>query len=192
MQHSPFRLLPLILLSFLLAGCAVRSVIPPEAILDTDVRSAVRAHLRHGDWVVSRGIHGADNVVATATNAPLSHAAIYDAENNLFIESESQGVHCTALDDFFAKSHRIMVLRPMWATPQVASAAVIRAREVIGKGYNFAVFVGLSQPERYYCTQLVMYAYEPYIKEQPENPIPRVLKPGQMYHWARIIYDSGP
>lgn len=175
----------------LCAGCAVRSVIPPANTLGQSKEQAVRAVLQHGDWLVTRGIHPTDNAVATATNMPLSHAALYDAERNAVIESEAQGVHSTPLDEFFAKTHRIMVLRPMRLSPENAASAVQRARALIGKGYNFAGLVGLNQKDRYYCTQVLIEAYKPYLRDL-ENPIPIVIKPGQMYHWARIIYDSGP
>lgn len=187
------RVLLLFLLAFSLAACTVKSVIPPEdALSPEDFAPAVRAHLSHGDWLVTRGIHATDNLVTSATNMPFSHAAIYDAEKDEVIESESQGVHTTPFADFIAKSSRVMVVRPMWRTDESARVAVERARSWLGKGYNFTGLVGLDSPDRYYCTQVAMEAYRPFITEKPDNPIPKVLSPGRMHHWGRIIFDTGP
>lgn len=178
----------------LASGCAVRNVTNPEVTITNPGSIApIRAILRHGDWIVTRGIHKSDNVVASVTNMPLSHAAIYDARHDEVIESEANGVHVTPLVEFLAKSQRVLIMRPMWATsPAVAAGAVDRARDLIGKGYNFTGLVGLNMPDRYYCTELAVAAYEPFMLDKPDNPIPRIIMPGQMYHWGRILYDSGP
>lgn len=171
----------------------MKPVIDPAATITHDRGiAAVRAVLAHGDWIVTRGVHVTDNLVAMATNTPLSHAAIYDAANDTIIESEARGVHATPLLEFLAKSHRVLVMRPMWATDETREPAVARARDLIGSGYNYTGLVGLGLPGRYYCTELAVAAYEPFMENAPDNPIPRVIKPGQMYHWGRIVYDSGP
>lgn len=187
------RALLLCLLALCLTACAVKPVVPPEAALSPEnFAPAIRAHLSHGDWLVTRGVHATDNFVATATNMPFSHAAIYDAEKDEVIESESQGVHTTPFAEFVAKSSRVLVIRPMWRTEGNAKIAVERARSWIGKGYNFTGLVGLDSPDRYYCTQVAMGAYRPFITETPGNPIPKVLSPGRMHHWGRILFDTGP
>lgn len=184
-------LLPLMLF---IAGCAVQSTVDAGNTLNEAHQAAeVRRMLRHGDWLVSRGVHKPDNLVASLTNMPLSHAAIFDAENEEVIEADSTGVHPTPLAAFLAGSQRVLVIRPIWSSPENSAAAVARARGWIGRGYNYTGLIGLNiVPNRYYCTQVAIFAYRPFIKEKPENPIPRIIKPGQMYHWGRIIYDSGP
>jgi uncharacterized protein YycO len=153
----------------------------------------VRAALQNGDWLVARGVHLADNLVATVTDKPLSHAAVYDAESDVVIEVDGSGVHTTPLAGFVANSTRVLVIQPMWATPENRAQAVARARQWLGRGYNFTGLIGLSMPERYYCSQLVVQAYEPFIDHGPrQNPIPHIIEPGQLYHWGRIVYDSGP
>jgi uncharacterized protein YycO len=152
----------------------------------------VREALQHGDWLVTRGVHGTDDFVSTVTNMPLSHAAVYDAVTGSVIEAEAEGVHVTPLPEFVAKSQRLLVLRPMWATPYNRPLAVLRAGSRVGKPYNFTGLLGLNTPGSYYCTQLCLDAYRPHMREKPDNPIPAVIKPGQMYHWGRIVYDSGP
>ncbi|WAW10558.1 hypothetical protein NB640_02550 [Oxalobacter vibrioformis] len=177
----------------LLTGCAVQPVANPDTtIKDAERISEIRLILKNGDWLVTRGILNTDNFVATMTNAPLSHAAIYDAEKDVVIEATGEGVHTTQLDTFLAKSQRALIIRPVWWTPDNAVKAIESARNWVGKGYNYTGLIGINTPGRYYCTQLALRAYEPFMEEAPDNPIPPVIKPGQMYYWGRILYDSGP
>jgi uncharacterized protein YycO len=195
MKTTPrvFLLLALVVaLSWLYAGCAVKPVINPDAALKPEETSAViRSYLRTGDWLVARGVHAADDFVSTMTNMPFSHAAIYDAATDEVMEAEGEGVHPTSLADFLAKSSRIWVIRPMWSTVDTAPEAVKRARSLIGKGYNFTGLIGIDWPDRYYCTQLAIEAYKPFITPNG-NPIPQVISPGRMHHWGRILFDTGP
>ena len=196
-RHTPFvhRCLTLCLLLCLISastGCAVRSNVSPSRTLDTVTAAEVRTVLQHGDWLVTRGVHGTDDFVSTVTNSPLSHAGVYDAILDEVIEAEASGVHATSLADFVGKSHRVLVLRPLWAAGYTRPVAVLRARSRIGSAYNFTGLAGLNTPGSYYCTQLCVDAYRPFILKKPDNPMPKVLRPGQMYHWGRIMYDSGP
>lgn len=173
--------------------CAVRTVVPEgQALAPEQIGPAVRAVLRNGDWLVARGIHLPDNIVATATNMPLSHAAIYDSATDEVIEADSKGVHTSTLDAFLAKHQRVLVIRPMWSGGGVEDKAVQEARRLLGSGYNYTGLVGLGVSDRYYCTELAIAAYKPFFAEKPDNPIPNIIKPGQMYHWGRILFDSGP
>ena len=186
------RYLPLLCL-LVFAGCAVKPIMPPSAALDpAEHAEALRGILKHGDWLVTRGIHGADNFVATVTRMPLSHASLYDKDHDGVIEADGSGVHRTTLEDLVAKSQRILIIRPMWATEGSAPVAVNRARDWIGKGYNFTGLVGIGTPDRYYCSQLCIEAYRPFIADSPDNPIPNIIPPGHMYFWGRILHDSGP
>jgi uncharacterized protein YycO len=191
-KTTPLRVVPLLALVFFCAGCAVKPVVSPDAALKPEETTAlVRSHLRTGDWLVARGVHAADDFISTMTNMPFSHAAIYDAATDEVVEAEGQGVHATSLSDFLAKSSRVWVIRPMWSTVDNAPEAVQRARALIGKGYNFTGLIGIDAPERYYCTQLAIEAYKPFITEGG-NPIPQVISPGRMHHWGRILFDTGP
>jgi len=177
----------------LLAGCAVKVSAPTDKTLsDDNAFLAVKSVVRHGDWLVTRGIHETDNFIAGVTNMPLSHAAIYDADNDEAIEADGSGVHTTPLADFLAKSQRVMVMIPVWADENTRIAAVKKARSRLGLGYNYTGLIGLDSPDRFYCTQLAIDAYKEAIEANPpQNPLPHVVKPGQMYYWGRIIYDSG-
>lgn len=174
----------------LCAACAIKPIADPGQIMGgVRMLDEVKQILRHGDWLVIRGVSGPDNLIATATNTPLSHAAIYDAENDQVIEADSTGVHTTPLSKFLGKAQRLLIIRPMWWR-EYSFVAVERARSWIGKPYNYTGLLGLNLPDRYYCTQLALRVYGP--PHKPDNPIPLIIEPGQMYHWGTIVYDSGP
>lgn len=179
----------------LAAACATRVIeVPPEgeakAAHDAATLSAVRELGRPGDWLVIRGYHATDNLVAALTNKPFSHAAVLDPERGQVIEAESQGVHPSALPDFVAKSHRLLLVRPMWATSESAAFAVDQARRLVGRPYDFLGLIGFSVPDAYYCSELVVAVYRPYIRGH--DLIPRPVEPGQLHHYGRILFDSGP
>ncbi len=48
-----------------------------------------------GDWIVTRGYHAGDVLVANATGMPISHTGIYDRELRQVIEADAGGVHAT-------------------------------------------------------------------------------------------------
>ena len=54
----------------------------------------------NGMWLVTRGYHPGDDVVAIATAAPLSHAAILDIDKLQVIEAIGKGVVATDLEKF--------------------------------------------------------------------------------------------
>jgi hypothetical protein len=180
----------ILVITILFAGCAVRSVVEKPANPGGEILEAIHRLGKHGDWLVIRGIHHTDNFVSTVTNMPLSHAALLDTEHNRVIEAEGSGVHTGSLEEFVAKSFRLMLIRPVWANETTAQEAVAKAREYIGKKYDFSGLVGLNISDRYYCTELVVSVYQPY--SNTPNPIPPVIAPGQLYHWGTILYDSGP
>lgn len=174
----------------LLSGCAVapRATAPVADEYVDRVIAAVRAHAEQGDWLVIRGRHRTDDFVASATNMPLSHAAVLDQERGQVIEAEGIGVHATPLAEFVARSERLLVIRPEWTDR--AAPAVQRARQLIGQRYDYLGLIGVNARDRYYCTELAVSVYDP--PRRPGNPIPPVIAPGQLYHWGTIVYDSGP
>jgi len=178
-----------------ISGCAgaARGIVRESETLDQAVvTKEVKRILKNGDWLVIRGTGGADNLVASVTNMPLSHAAIYDAEFDQVIEADGAGVHSTPLAAFVGKAQRLLVIRPVWSGPENSAAAVSLVRSWRGAGYNFTGLVGLDMPKRYYCTQVALFAYKAAIDENKPNPVPKVIAPGQMYHWGRILFDTGP
>lgn len=190
------RLLALLCAACVLGGCAAARFVekpPEEAARDqraADTLEVVRRLGRDGDWFVIRGYHASDNLVASITNKPFSHAAVLDMANDRVIEAESAGVHFTPLAEFVAKSHRLLLIRPVWSDAMSAAVALTKARAVVGRPYDFLGLIGLGIPDSYYCSSLAIEIYRPYIR--PGDPIPRPVEPGQLMYWGRILYDSGP
>jgi hypothetical protein len=185
----------IVLAAATLAGCATRLVETPLAAgpreaLTAEMLSAIRAQGRDGDWLVMRGYHATDDLVAALTNTPFSHAAVLDAAKGQAIEAEGRdGVHASPIAQFAAKAHRLVLIRPVWSTPASAAAAVARARSLVGSRYDFPGLVGLSVPDTYYCSELALEVYRPFIR--PDDVIPRPVAPAQLYYWGRVIFDSG-
>ena len=182
------------LLAMLAGACAAPAVVvPPEPTVksarDAQMLAEVRRTGRNGDWLVIRGYHATDNMVSVLTNTPWSHAAVLDADNDRVIEAEAQGVHFSPLSEFVGKSHRLLVVRPSWATDKSSADAVASARALVGKGYDFLGLGGIDNPERFYCSELVVAVYRPHIPGTER--IPRPVAPSQLHYWGRILYDSG-
>jgi hypothetical protein len=184
-----------LVMAAMLAGCAAThfAETPPEGATrdrrDAAALQAVRDLGRDGDWLVIRGYHLSDNLVASLTNKPFSHAAVLDLANDRVIEAEAAGVHFTPLAEFVAKSHRLLLIRPVWSDAASAEAALKKARDVVGRSYDFLGLIGLGIPDRYYCSSLTIEVYRPYIRA--EDQVPRPVEPGQLMYWGRILYDSG-
>jgi hypothetical protein len=186
-RPAPLFLWPI--LALLLAGCAVRLDKPQAQPLETNL-GPVRSVAETGDWLVIRGVTGPDDFIGSVTNMPFSHAAIYDASGDQVVESDHRGVHLTPLDEFLRGAARVWVVKPVWATPENRPKAAARALETVGRPYDFLGLIGLGFPDHYYCTEVVMNAWRPFIKTREHNPIPLVISPGRLHHWGRVVYDS--
>lgn len=192
--RSMIRVIGGLAVTLWLAGCATPAVVMPPP---QEIKSAWHAEIlgvlnrlgRNGDWLVIRGYHATDNAVSILTNTPWSHAAVLDKDNLQVIEAESQGVHISPLTEFVAKSHRLLLIRPNWATEKSSIQALLKARALVGKGYDFLGLTGVNVPDRYYCSELAVAVYKPSIPAGER--IPRPVTPAQLHHWGRILYDSG-
>jgi hypothetical protein len=193
-QREVTRGLRLLVAALLVSACATPAVVrlPAQdlkAAHDARVLEEVRRLGRNGDWLVIRGYHPSDHLVSMATNTPWSHAAVLDKDGDQVIEAEGRGVHTTPLAEFVSKSHRLLLVRPNWATEKSSLEAVVNARKWVGKGYNFLGLAGLDIPDRYYCSELAVAVYRAYIPTGTQ--VPRPVTPAQLHHWGRILYDSG-
>lgn len=173
----------------LLSGCAVKPVMRETQPLALNI-GPVRAVIENGDWVVIRGVTGPDNFIGSVTNMPFSHASVYDEENDSVIEADSHGVHVTSLDDYIASAARVWILKPVWATPKTRPLAVAKARELVGKGYDYTGLIGLGLSDSYYCSELAISVWKPFMSDADTNPIPLVISPGRLHHWGKVAYDS--
>ena len=187
-----FALLSLALGVGACSGTRIHVDRPPDEVRTPQTATwvaAIKAQGQPGDWLVIRGYKAADDLVVAATNMPLSHAAMLDLERDEVIESVAQGVKVAKLHDFVDHAHRVLLIRPRWSEGDRGKGAIERARGAVGKGYDFSGLVGLSAKDRYYCSELCMFAWAPHQVER--DRVPRIIEPGQMYLWGRVLYDSG-
>lgn len=178
----------------LACSCAVHPVETPPGPalrikLTNEAQSAILKTGAAGDWLVVRKYHATDNFIATVRNAPFSHAAVLDPARKMVIESEASGVHATPLMDFLSSCHRVMLVRPKWSTTETRQAALAKAESVVGKPYDLLGLAALDIPDRYYCSELAMIIYRPWLTQQ--DIIPSPIAPDQLYYFGRVLYDSG-
>lgn len=64
--------------------------------------ATLRERAQHGYWIVVRGTHIGDQVVAAGSAAELTHAAVYDRERDEIIEAVGTGVTRTPLRELIA------------------------------------------------------------------------------------------
>ncbi len=169
-------------------------VTPPDEPLRSEQTEAwyrsVGEVARNGDWLVLRGYHQTDNLVATATNQPFSHVAILDVEHDRVVEAMAEGVRFMDLRDRLHESHHVMVMRPRWSTPVNAEAAIAEARSAVGTPYDMFGTVGVGSGERFYCSELAIHIYRGFFTG--DEQLSGVIEPGHMYLWGEILYDSRP
>ncbi len=175
-------------------GCLARPVIKKtddarHRSQNAEIMRQVAQRAQTGDWLVIRGYHGVDNLVANATGIPLSHVAIYNADSQRVVEAEGRGVHLSSLAEFVDKAYRLLIIRPRWQNSRNGLAAWQRARKLVGRDYDFLGTVGFNYPSRYYCSELVVSIYRPWYRGNEK--FPTVIKPGELFLYDRIILSSG-
>ena len=142
----------------------------------------------NGMWLVTRGYHSGDDVVAITTASALSHAAILDLDKRQVIEAVGKGVVATKLEKFLTESHRVVLIQPFGFDRGKGLATVARARSKIGEGYDFLGIVGLPSDKRWYCSELAVWASGTEVdKIGPQN----VLHPKSMLKLGKVLFDTG-
>ncbi|MBK7539740.1 MAG: hypothetical protein IPI49_31205 [Myxococcales bacterium] len=178
----------------LAAGCDRSAVIsrPQEKKLDvaydTLFLTELQGKVEDGDIVLRRGYAVLSDMITLVTpGMQMSHAAIYDATTKTVIEAVNSGVREHPIDAYVRGSHRLVVVRLAVSTSD-KRAAVVSARSVIGSGFDHLGFIGMDDPERFYCSELVAWAYR--AKERGFRP-DDVIAPGELVRLGAIVYDSG-
>jgi hypothetical protein len=149
--------------------------------------AAIRAMAGNGMWLVVRGYHLGDDIIAVATNSPLSHASVLDRERESVIEAVGKGVVETSLSSFLHDSHRMQIIQPEGWTPERGANAVARARSAIGKGYDYLGIVGAPSESAFYCSELALWSMG--IRVDRFGPH-RVFHPRHMDRFGRVLFDS--
>lgn len=178
--------------SALLSGCAgaqaLRRREGPRYAAET--HSWVHEVMRlggNGMWLVVRGYHTGDDVVAVATNAPLSHAAIFDHDAGEVIEAVGDGVRVVPLAKLLRESHRLQIVRPANWTEELGAEAVKRARSQVGRGYDFLGVVGAPDRTRWYCSELAAWSMGVPVDKLGAW---HVIHPKDLHKQGVLLFDS--
>ncbi len=167
-------------------------VFPPDEPLRSEQTegwlASVREVARTGDWLVLRGYHQTDHLVASTTNQPFSHVAVLDMDRGEVVEAVGAGIRTMDLRERLHESHHIMVMRPRWWQDDRIEQVIEAARARIGGSYDFLGTVGVGTSERFYCSELALHIYRPFF--QGDEGLTGVIEPGHMYLWGSILYDS--
>jgi tyrosine-protein phosphatase SIW14 len=149
----------------------------------------IRERAENGYWIVIRGTHIGDQVVAAGSAASFTHAAVYDKERDDIVEAVGSGVATTPLEELISQSHRVQIVRPRGYSREEGEAAVERARSRIGFTYDFLGTIGFQSDRSFYCTELALDAYR--ARERGWMP-DGVIHPEHMTRYGRLVFDSGP
>ena len=141
-----------------------------------------------GMWIVVRGYHSGDDVIAVATNSPLSHATILDHSQLEVIEAVGEGVISKELEVLLRESHRVLLIRPDEWTKSLGVTAVQQARSKLGAGYDFLGIVGLPNEERFYCSELALWSMGITVDKKG---IKNIIHPRHMPLYGDVLFDSG-
>lgn len=141
-----------------------------------------------GMWLVTRGYHRGDDVIAMATNSPLSHASVLDLGKGQVIEAIGKGVIVTGLPKFLREAHRLVLIKPRGWTPARGKEFLARARGQVGKKYDYLGIVGAPQDTRWYCSELAAWSAK--IRVDRHGP-KHVLHPRHMHYYGKVLFDTG-
>jgi len=146
----------------------------------------IRRTAQSGDWILSRSYSMTGDLIALATpGESLSHASIYDAERGTVIEALNPLVREVPLEHLLARNHHVIVVRPRGLDQEQRLASVARARAQVGTPFDFGGLVGAGDRERFYCSELVLWA------SQLEGTAGRLVTPSELIEHGEVIYFSG-
>ncbi|HWU91512.1 MAG TPA: YiiX/YebB-like N1pC/P60 family cysteine hydrolase, partial [Kofleriaceae bacterium] len=190
--------LPLVLALALAAppACAVKSPLihrPTDATVDAAITelwtAEIRRVARDGDWLLSRAYYATSDLIVLGTSGEaLSHGSIYDATRGMVIESIASGVREIPLAQFVQRNHLVIVVRPSNMTAADGRAAVARARSKIGAPFDVTGMFGFSDPDKFYCSELVYWASQTAARTGSHE---RVVTPSDLMKYGEVIYWSG-
>jgi Permuted papain-like amidase enzyme, YaeF/YiiX, C92 family len=140
---------------------------------------------RDGDWILTRSYSAIGDVIAFGTRGPeISHSSIYDAERGVAIEAIASGVHEVPLAELLERNRVAIVVRPHGLDDAARRASVLRARSMIGREFDSAGLFGFDSDERFYCSELVVWAAGLEIDAL-------VITPASLVDHGEVIYLSG-
>ncbi len=189
------KLFTILFISFLLFGCIARTTVKVGDRAEHEqqnlaIKERVLNIAKTGDWLVIRGYHATDNLVTNATGVPISHVGVVNMQSFNVVEAEGKGVHLSTLDEFIDKSYRLIIIRPRWRTEDNSEKAWENASKLVGSSYDFLGTIGFNYPNKYYCSELAVNIYSDWYNGKEK--FPQVVKPGELYLWGSVLYDSLP
>ena len=180
-------------ISFGFMGCAgfqgvIRKTGPKFEAEVQSWQEAIESKGGNGMWLVSRGYRRGDDLVAISTFSSYSHVGILDHEKGEVIESLWGGNVVTPLDKFLHISHRVVLVQPESWTPEKGSKALAKARDQLGKKYDFCGLLGFPSTKRWYCSELAAWSWG----RQSDRIGPwHVIHPRRHLKMGDILFESG-
>lgn len=143
-----------------------------------------------GDIILARGYALVSDLIDAGTDGEdISHAVVYDAKRGTIIEAVAEGVHEVPLTQFVDRVHQVILVRPAGLTRLERSAALDRARAMIGREYDYAGLLGFDDPDTFYCSELITYAIR---AAERGLEVETVVIPSHLVRYGEVIFDSGP
>ena len=149
----------------------------------------IRANAEDGDWILSRSYSFIGDVITGVTRGDdWSHASIYDKKRDVIIEATSDGVHEIPLERFVRRNYRMAIMRPAGTTAAERSAGLQRVRGKLGAKYDWTGLVGVDDPERFTCAELVFWSAEP---DARGWHVPIIVAPSDLPKYGQIVFYTG-
>lgn len=175
-----------------LAACGAPSIVhtkPADPALNRAVTAMwardISRVARDGDWILTRSYSAIGDVIAYGTFGPeISHASIYDAQRGTAIEAVASGVREVPLARLLERNRTAIIVRPYGLDERARRASVLRARSMIGRAFDSAGLFGIDSEERFYCSELVVWASGLDIDAL-------VITPASLVDHGEVIYLSG-
>lgn len=192
----------LVLLAALVATTSVAGCSEPHSVMvkrpespavDTAV-TAMWSHEIHkvakdGDWILTRSYFMVADMISLATpGEDLSHASIYDAKRDTVIEAVGDGVREIPLSQLVQRNHYVIVVHPSGMTDAQRTRSVERARSRLGTPFDTRGMLGLDDPDKVYCSELVWWAAQGELRTGDHH---RVITPGDLMDYGEVVYWSG-
>ena len=191
------RLLSVVaLVSAVFAGCGGKSVLlqrPTDPQADAAVTELwahdIKRVAQDGDWILSRGYYMSSDAISTLTiGEDISHASIYDAKRGTIIEAVGSGVREISLEKLIHRNAHLVVVRPPGLTAQERARSVERARSRVGTAFDTRGLIGLDDPNKVYCSELVWWASQ---MEQRTGEHQTLITPAELMDYGQVVYWSG-
>lgn len=148
----------------------------------------IRRVARDGDWILSRSLTPHGDVLTTfSPGEEFSHASMVDVSRGTVIEGITPVVREIPLVDLMARNRYVVVVRPSGLDAEQSRAALERARAEVGKEFDLFGLIGYSEPDKWYCSELVYWASG----FEDRNGTQAIVFPAELMEYGEVIYYSG-